>query len=81
MLAGGATGPSLRDTVWNLGGSDAPIFNSIHHGRPAGMPTWSGTLSAEQIKTLVVYIKSFRTTAEPKCFWTSQVTGATETPP
>jgi cytochrome c oxidase cbb3-type subunit III len=70
-LAGGAMGPSLRDTVWKFGGTDSAIFNSIHDGRPAGMPTWSGTLSPEQIKTLVVYIRSLRTTAEPKFFWTS----------
>jgi mono/diheme cytochrome c family protein len=80
-LAGGAMGPSLRDTVWKFGGSESAIFNSIHHGRPAGMPTWSGTLSPQQIKTLVVYIRSLRTTAEPKFFWASQATAAPGTPP
>ena len=68
-LAGGAMGPSLRDTVWKFGGTDSAIFNSIHDGRPAGMPTWAGTLSPEQIKVLVVYIRSLRTPAEPTFFW------------
>lgn len=68
-LAGGAMGPSLRDTVWKFGGTDSAIFNSIHDGRPAGMPTWAGTLSPAQIKVLVVYIRSLRTPAEPKFFW------------
>jgi cbb3-type cytochrome c oxidase subunit III len=68
-LAGGAMGPSLRDTVWKYGGTDAAIYNSIHDGRPLGMPIWASTLTPDQMRALVVYIKSLRTSAEPKFFW------------
>ena len=68
-LAGGGMGPSLRDTTWRYGDTDAEIYNSIHDGRPFGMPTWGTTLTRDQINTLVVYIKALRTDAEPKFFW------------
>jgi mono/diheme cytochrome c family protein len=70
-LAGGAMGPSLRDTTWKFGGTDSAIFSSIHDGRPAGMPIWGATLSKDQIATLIVYIRSLRTSAEPTFFWAS----------
>jgi mono/diheme cytochrome c family protein len=68
-LAGGAMGPSLRDSTWAYGGTDTLIHNSIHDGRPLGMPHWGGTLSDHQIGALVMYIKSLRTNAEPKFFF------------
>jgi mono/diheme cytochrome c family protein len=68
-LAGGAMGPSLRDTIWKYGGTDAQIYASIHDGRPMGMPTWGPTLSDAQIRNLVAYIRSLRTDAEPKVFF------------
>jgi cbb3-type cytochrome c oxidase subunit III len=70
-LAGGAMGPSLRDTVWKYGGSDEQIFASIHDGRPMGMPGWANLLSEEQINDIVAYVRSMRTTAEPKFFFIS----------
>jgi mono/diheme cytochrome c family protein len=68
-LAGGAMGPSLRDTIWKYGGTDAEIYASIHDGRPMGMPTWGPTLSDTQIRNLVAYIRSLRTDAESKVFF------------
>ena len=68
-LAGGAMGPSLRDTVWKYGGTDSTIYASIHDGRPLGMPAWGKMLSDQQIKELIAYIHSLRTPAEPKNFW------------
>jgi cytochrome c oxidase cbb3-type subunit 3 len=68
-LAGGAMGPSLRDTIWKYGGSDSSIALSIAQGRPLGMPTWQGIIPPEQIRLLVDYIKSLRTDAEPKFFF------------
>lgn len=68
-LAGGAMGPSLRDTTWKYGGSDQQIYASIHDGRPMGMPTWGSTLSDAQIKELIQYIRSMRTPDEPKEFF------------
>ena len=80
-LAGGGMGPSLRDTTWKYGGTDAAIYASIHDGRPMGMPTWGKTLTPDQIRTLVTYIRSLRSTAEPKLFfWAAgadTATGAT----
>jgi cytochrome c oxidase cbb3-type subunit 3 len=79
-LAGGAMGPSLRDTVWKYGGTDQGISASIRDGRPGGMPAWGhassvgqeNTLSAQQIQQLVTYIHSMRTEAEPTFFFWSE---------
>ncbi|HWG51880.1 MAG TPA: c-type cytochrome, partial [Gemmatimonadaceae bacterium] len=68
-LAGGAMGPSLRDTVWKYGGGEAEIYNSIHDGRPLGMPAWGKMLSQKQIDELVTYIHSMRTPQEPTFFF------------
>lgn len=68
-LAGGAMGPSLRDTAWKYGGTDSAIVASIRDGRPAGMPKWAGTISDTAIAQLVVYIRSLRTSAEPTFFF------------
>jgi mono/diheme cytochrome c family protein len=68
-LAGGAMGPSLRDTIWKYGGTDQQVHASIHDGRPMGMPAWGTTLSDSQIGDIMAYIRSLRTTAEPKFFF------------
>jgi cytochrome c551/c552 len=81
-LAGGAMGPSLRDTVWKYGGTDQALYASIHDGRPQGMPAWGqtssvvgqqgDTLSDQQIKQIVTYIRSLRTSDEPTFFFWNQ---------
>jgi cytochrome c oxidase cbb3-type subunit 3 len=63
--AGGGMGPSLRDSTWIYGGTDARVFASIADGRTKGMPAWGHTLPADQIWKLVAYIKSLRTPREP----------------
>jgi mono/diheme cytochrome c family protein len=68
-LAGGAMGPSLRDTTWKYGGSDSAIYHSIHDGRPMGMPSWAGRLDDRQIGSLIQYIRSIRTKDEPQFFF------------
>ncbi|HEU4565423.1 MAG TPA: c-type cytochrome [Gemmatimonadaceae bacterium] len=68
-LAGGAMGPSLRDTLWKFGGRDAEIHASIKDGRPMGMPKWAGMLTDQQIDTIVTYIHSLRSSAEPTFFF------------
>lgn len=75
-LAGGGMGPSLRDTSWKYNGTDEAIYKSIHDGRPFGMPTWGNTLTPDQIRTLVIYIKSLRTTGEPTFFWDEKTESA-----
>jgi cytochrome c oxidase cbb3-type subunit III len=62
---GGGMGPSLRDSVWIYGGTDARIFNSIFQGRTKGMPSWGAKVPADQIWKMVAYIKSLRTPREP----------------
>lgn len=71
-LGGGGFGPSLRDTVWKFGGTDTAIYSSIRDGRPMGMPTWKPMLADSQIRNLVSYIRSLRTSAEPKFFFIGQ---------
>jgi cytochrome c oxidase cbb3-type subunit 3 len=63
--AGGGMGPSLRDTLWLYGGSDAQVFDSIAQGRAHGMPAWGTKLPEEVVWKLVAYIGSLRTPEEP----------------
>ena len=63
--AGGGMGPSLRDSLWIYGNSDAQIFSTIAEGRPYGMPAWAGRLTADQIWQIVAYIRTLGTNGEP----------------
>ena len=54
----GLMGPALDAPGWRYGGTPAQIYNSIHDGRPKGMPAWGGRLPPEQIWRLVAYIES-----------------------
>ena len=68
-LAGGAMGPSLRDDEWKYGGTDSAIVLTLHQGRPGGMPAWKGVATEEEIKNIVTYIRSMRSTQEPTFFF------------
>ncbi len=63
--AGGGMGPSLRDSAWIYGNSDAQIYESIFVGRPNGMPTWGAKISADQIWKIITYIRTLGTPQEP----------------
>ena len=80
-LAGGAMGPSLRDTTWKYGGTDSMIYHTIHDGRPMGMPAWGGTLDDTQIEALTTYIHSLRTRAEPQFFFAANGDSAAASAP
>ena len=54
----GAMGPSLADGRWHFGGTPSAVYESIHQGRPDGMPSWGGRISEEQIWALVAYVRS-----------------------
>jgi mono/diheme cytochrome c family protein len=54
----GLIGPPLNGRGWRYGGKPAQIFNSIHDGRPQGMPAWGETLPPQEIWRLVAYIES-----------------------
>jgi len=56
--ASGLMGPSLEGPGWRYGGAPAEIYNSIHDGRPKGMPAWGGRLPPDQIWKLVAYVES-----------------------
>jgi len=64
--AGGGMGPSLRDSDWIYGSSDAQLFSSIAEGRAHGMPSWQTRVTPDQTWKLVTYIKSLRTRNEPQ---------------
>jgi mono/diheme cytochrome c family protein len=54
----GALGPSLVDDTWKSGADDESIARSIREGQPpAGMPAFSGALSPQDIRALVIYIR------------------------
>jgi mono/diheme cytochrome c family protein len=73
-LAGGAMGPSLRDDTWKFGGSDEQILNTLHNGRPAGMPAWKGKIPDPELKQIIAYIHSMRTPQEPTFFFAANDT-------
>ena len=63
----GAQGPSLLDDIWVHGDSDEALARSIRDGRPAsGMPGFGAALSAEQVRSLVVYIRETRGGGNPR---------------
>jgi cytochrome c(L) len=55
---GGGMGPSLIDESWLYGGTDAEVFESIHDGRPKGMPAWDDKLSKDEIQKVMAYLRS-----------------------
>ena len=56
--ASGLMGPPLNSHGWRYGGAPAQIYNSIHDGRPQGMPAWGKSLPPDQIWKLVAYVES-----------------------
>ena len=61
----GLIGPPLDSPAWRYGGAPAQIYNSIHDGRPQGMPAWGSRLPPEQIWQLVAYLESLGGAAPP----------------
>jgi glucose/arabinose dehydrogenase len=60
----GNSAPSMLDDTWVSGGDDASLAASIKNGRPAnGMPAFGGTLSDEDIRAMVIYLREARTRA------------------
>lgn len=55
---GGGMGPALMDDEWRYGGRIDQIAASIADGRPNGMPSWKGKLTADQIWELAAYVRS-----------------------
>jgi aldose sugar dehydrogenase len=54
----GGQGGVLVDGVWKHGATDADIFRSIAKGNlQLGMTPWEGVLSAEQIRSMVIFLR------------------------
>jgi len=61
----GGQGSSLIDDVWKWGGSDEEIAKVIRDGLPElGMVPWKGTLSEEQIRSLIIFMREQKYLAE-----------------
>jgi cytochrome c oxidase cbb3-type subunit 3 len=56
--ASGLMGPALNGTGWRYGGTPAELYNSVHDGRPQGMPAWGGRLPPDQIWKIVAYLRT-----------------------
>jgi glucose/arabinose dehydrogenase len=57
----GGSAPSLLDDTWTNGGTDAEIAASIKNGRPGTpMPPFGATLSDQDIRAMVIYIRELR---------------------
>jgi cytochrome c oxidase cbb3-type subunit 3 len=72
----GLIGPPLNGPGWRYGGTPAQIFNSIHDGRPQGMPAWGASLPPDQIWKLVAYIESLGGATSPATPKMVQIAGA-----
>lgn len=55
---GGGMGPSLVDSQWRYGNSDADLFKTIVQGRPKGMPAWGSHFTDDQVWEIIAYIRS-----------------------
>ena len=54
----GGLAQSLLDGIWQYGARNADLFRAIKFGIPhAGMPSWGGALSDEEIEQLVVFLR------------------------
>jgi aldose sugar dehydrogenase len=57
----GGSAPSLLDDEWTHGGSDAELAASIENGWPGTpMPPFGATLSDQDIRAMVIYIRELR---------------------
>jgi cytochrome c oxidase cbb3-type subunit III len=63
---GGVIGPNLTDDSWIHGGSLTEIKTVIENGVPEkGMLSWKAMLSQDDIRNLVVYIRSLKGSNPP----------------
>jgi glucose/arabinose dehydrogenase len=61
----GGLAPSMLDDDWVHGGDDDSLARSIRDGFPeSGMPPWSGLLSEEEVRALVIFIREQRARAQ-----------------
>ncbi len=73
----GLIGPALNANGWRYGRAPAQLYNSIHDGRPQGMPAWGARLPPDQIWKLVAYLESLGGAAAPATNSMAAIGGAT----
>jgi cytochrome c oxidase cbb3-type subunit 3 len=56
--ATGLVGPSLVDSYWKYGHSDAELFQNVMEGRPLGMPAWGAQLGSEKVWRALAYLET-----------------------
>jgi len=63
----GDIGPNLTDEYWlNSKGTPATNYTVVFNGVPdKGMPTWSETLSSDEIYQVVAYVQTLHNTHQP----------------
>jgi cytochrome c oxidase cbb3-type subunit 3 len=54
----GLMGPPLNGPGWRYGGSPAQLYNSVHDGRPQGMPSFRNSLPPQAMWKLVAYLET-----------------------
>jgi cytochrome c oxidase cbb3-type subunit 3 len=72
----GLMGPALNGHGWRYGGAPAQLYNSIHDGRPQGMPAWGARLPPDQIWKLVAYLESLGGAKPPATSQMADIGGA-----
>jgi cytochrome c oxidase cbb3-type subunit 3 len=72
----GLMGPALNGHGWRYGGAPAQLYNSIHDGRPQGMPAWGARLPPDQIWKLVAYLESLGGAKPPATRQMADIGGA-----
>lgn len=55
---GGGIGPALNDDEWIYGGDAAALSETLHNGRPGGMPAFAGQASEQEISDVIAYVTS-----------------------
>lgn len=55
---GGGMGPPLMDDEWIYGAQPENIYDSIHRGRPNGMPAFGGRIPEVQMWKIVAFVGS-----------------------
>ncbi len=55
---GGGMGPGFLDADWIYGGRLEDIHATLVEGRPAGMPSWKGKLTDDEMWKIAAYVRS-----------------------
>lgn len=56
----GISGPSLIDDEWWYGGTDEKVFESVTKGRSGAMSGWRGTLTENQIWSVIAFLRTIQ---------------------